>query len=144
MKKLFTLLAMMITMFSLSAQTTETMTWDDSTRQYLKYVPASYDPSTPSPVLFVLHGLGDEMTGLTNVGFKEIADQHGWIVIYPQATVATATILVYSMSIGTAWNAGITVNTTFEYSDCQLQRGSEQCIHDGLLNGWLHVEPHGY
>lgn len=120
MKRLFTLLAMMITIFSLSAQTTETMTWDDSTRQYLRYVPASYDPSTPAPVLFVLHGLGDEMTGLTNVGFKEIADQHGWIVIYPQATVATATIMVYSFSIGTAWNAGITINTTVNYGDFSL------------------------
>ena len=90
--------------FSINAQTTKTMMWGGVEREYLEYVPSSYQAGTPAPVLFVFHGLGDDMSNMFNgTGFEAIANAHGWIVITPQALPAT----IASMSIGTAWNSGV-------------------------------------
>lgn len=108
MKKIFTLLMTIALVLSLNAQTTKTMQWGDSLRTYLEYVPASYNANTPAPVLFVLHGLGDDMSNMFEAtGFKNIADQHGWIVVTPQALIAKATLFGQTMTIGTAWNSGV-------------------------------------
>lgn len=94
-----------LSVFAQSAQTTKTMTWGGVERQYIEYVPANV--SSPAPVLFVLHGLGDDMSNMFGAtGFKSIADQHGWIVITPQALEATISLMGYSTSIGTAWHSG--------------------------------------
>lgn len=107
MKKIFTFFLAVAFCLSALAQTTKTMTWSGSERQYLEYVPSSYNGTTPTPVLFVLHGLGDDMNNMfTSTGFKSIADAHGWIVITPQALPAS----VLGQSLGNAWNSGVKVN----------------------------------
>lgn len=110
MKKIFTLLMAVIFCFFANAQSglnTRSMTWGDTERQYLEYVPSSYNASTPAPVLFVLHGLGDNMSNMFNAtGFRQIADAHGWIVITPQALNATISLMGYSYEIGAAWHSG--------------------------------------
>ena len=113
MKKIFTLLLAVSFCIVVNAQgelNSKTMTWGDDEREYLEYVPANV--SSPAPVLFVLHGLGDNMTSMfNNTGFKEIADEHGWIVITPQAIALTATIMGFgtpqTMPIDAAWNSGV-------------------------------------
>ncbi|MDD2385654.1 MAG: T9SS type A sorting domain-containing protein [Bacteroidales bacterium] len=104
MKKLalITILAA-ITGLIMAQQTTRTLTWDEIEREYLEYVPTSYSESNPAPVVFCLHGLGDNMTNFSGVWPNVIADQTGWIVITPQALDAT----VMGQSFGTAWNAGV-------------------------------------
>src|SRR5574344_417823 len=107
MKKVFTFLFVALLTCSVWAQTQtpKTITWGDSVRNYLEYVPASYNISTPAPVLFCLHGLGDDMTNFANsIRFNTIADAHGWIIITPQPLTATIPL---AGSIGTAWNSGI-------------------------------------
>ena len=113
MKKLLTLLMTVcfcLSVFAQSGQTTKTITWGDNERQYIEYVPANV--SNPAPVLFVLHGLGDDMSNMFNsTGFKAIADAHGWIVVIPQALEAIVEIpMMGSTSIGTAWNSGVSGN----------------------------------
>jgi polyhydroxybutyrate depolymerase len=104
MKNLFTtLIFLLITTAIFSQHVTRTITWDGTERQYLEYVPTIYDPGTPAPVVFCLHGLGDNMTNFATIGFDQVADLTGWIVITPQALVATAPIIG---DIGTAWNSG--------------------------------------
>ena len=104
MKKIFTLLMTVffcLSVFAQSGQTTRTITWGGTERQYIEYVPANV--SNPAPVLFVFHGLGDDMANMFNAtGFKQIADAHGWIVITPQALDAS----VMGFSIGSAWHSG--------------------------------------
>ena len=88
---------------SVFAQTSKTITWGDTARKYIEYVPANV--ISPAPVLFVLHGLGDNMNGMFNgTGFKNIADQHGWIVIAPEALAAS-----FMGQSATAWNSGVSV-----------------------------------
>lgn len=104
MKKLFTVTLLMCFTIGLFAQTQtpRTLTWDGTERQYLEYVPALYNPETPAPVIICLHGLGDNMTNFSSVGFNQVADQTGWIVITPQALDA----MVMGQNFGAAWNSG--------------------------------------
>ena len=108
MKKIFTLLVLTVFVIGLhaqSGQTSKTMQYGGVERQYIEYIPANV--LSPAPILFVLHGLGDDMSNMFNsTGFKQIADQHGWIVIVPQALEAS----FQGYSLGTAWNSGIHVS----------------------------------
>lgn len=128
MKKIFTLLAVLSLCFVLQAQTTKTINHGGTDRQYLEYVPSSYNASTPAPVLFVLHGLGDDMSNMFNAtGFRTIANQHGWIVVTPQALEANVSLLGQSVNIGTAWNSGVSASFL----------GSNIIINDGVDDSGL-------
>ena len=57
------------------------------TRRYLLYVPESYDPSTPTPLVISIHGFAEWPAHQMQVsGWNELADQHGFIVVYPMGT----------------------------------------------------------
>lgn len=99
MKQLFTLLISVLTFSTFAQHTTHSFTWDGLTREYIKYVPASYDGSTPVPVVFCLHGLGDNMNNFKNIGMNYVADTANFIVITPQA-------IVDPLTSSTAWNSG--------------------------------------
>lgn len=108
-KSILIFLLLFLATFGLFAQTTKNMTWNGKERQYLEYVPESYQQGVPSPVLFMLHGLGGNMTDAFNTfGFKKIADDHGWILITPQAL--DAYIALIGANIGTAWDAGVSAD----------------------------------
>ncbi len=99
MKRLFTLFFAAITIGSFAQQTTHSFTWDGLTREYIKYVPSSYDGSTAVPVVFCLHGLGDNMNNFAGIGMNFVADTANFIVITPQA-------IVDQLVGATAWNSG--------------------------------------
>ena len=108
MKKILTLLFTVFLCFYANAQETITMQWDGQQRQYLKYVPDSYDPSTPTPVIFGFHGVGKTMDYFFEVSkFYNIADEHGWILICPQA-LDYRVLNLYNM--GSTWNAGVSAS----------------------------------
>lgn len=73
--------------FSADAQgSTGTLDHDGHERTYALYVPASYDDSTPTPLVTVLHGgggTGRDMASLLRYRFNELAEQDGFIVVYP-------------------------------------------------------------
>lgn len=80
----------------------QTFEWQDIQRQYLVRTPAE-TPET-MPILFFLHGLGDNITRLDNeFHFQQVADNFGWTVVVPQAL---------NEGIGTMWNAGLTNSNT--------------------------------
>ncbi len=53
-------------------------------REYLLYVPTSYDPTEPTPLVISLHG-GAIWPALQRdlSGWNRLADRHGFIVVYP-------------------------------------------------------------
>lgn len=56
----------------------------DQEREYLLHVPASYDPSTATPLVISLHGAALWPAGQMEVSqWNRVADQHGFIVVYP-------------------------------------------------------------
>ncbi|MDD4150903.1 MAG: hypothetical protein PHE33_12835, partial [Bacteroidales bacterium] len=101
----------------MAQQTTRTLTWDELEREYREYVPTSYTGESPAPVVFCLHGLGDNMENFNGAGFNYVADQRGWIVITPQALMATVT---GAGEIGTAWNSGAGAENVFGIMDIIL------------------------
>lgn len=82
---------------SASAQI-QTFTWQGTERQYLVKTPtSSYDETTP--IVFFLHGLGDNITRLDNeFHFQQTANDFGWTMVIPQALQQSG----YSM-----WNAAM-------------------------------------
>jgi polyhydroxybutyrate depolymerase len=54
-------------------------------RAYTVYVPPSYNPARPTPLVLVLHGQGGTPQGMAQIShMNAIAARHGFIVVYPQ------------------------------------------------------------
>ena len=56
-------------------------------RRYLLYVPESYNPDVPTPLVISLHGFAEwpaHMMGISH--WNTLADQYGFIVVYPSGT----------------------------------------------------------
>ena len=68
-------------------QSSHEIDWQGTTRHYRLYIPASYDPAQPVPLVLSLHGFASnpgqqEMFSQWNM----VADVEGFIVAYPQGT----------------------------------------------------------
>ena len=75
----------------------QTFEWQGTQRQYLIKMPSVN--REPMPILYFLHGLGDNITRLDNeFHFQQVADEYHWAVVIPQALSQSG----YSM-----WNAGL-------------------------------------
>lgn len=56
-------------------------------RSYLLHVPASYDPTTPVPLVISIHGFAEWPAHQAQIsGWNDLADEHGFIVVYPAGT----------------------------------------------------------
>ena len=86
MKK-FILIAIILPVSLFAQQTTEYMFYDGNNREYILYIPSSYNSSQPTPVLFAFHGGTGYADGFMNyeADFRPIADTAGFILVYPQA-----------------------------------------------------------
>lgn len=101
--------------FTLNAQSLKTLTWGGQERQYLEYVPTTYSAGTPAPVLFMLHGMGDDVNNFfTATRIQNVAEEQGWIVVCPQALEFNYEIpMLGSQNFGACWNVGSTVAVNF-------------------------------
>ena len=116
MKKTFILIYLAFLTITINAQTLKTLNWGGQERQYLEYVPSSYSIDNPAPVLFMLHGLGDDATNFFNAtNVRAIAEQRGWIVVCPQALDFNLQTPLGGYDFGTSWNAGITVTVQLDF-----------------------------
>lgn len=85
MKLTTLLITLTFTPLSFGQQTNETVDIDGTTRNYVQYLPVGFDSNTESlPVVFCLHGLGDNATNMSGIGFNQIGDTARFISIYPQ------------------------------------------------------------
>lgn len=66
----------------------ETIFHDGLNRSYLVYVPDSYNPDMPAPLLFNFHGFGGNSNQqLDYADMRPIADTAGFILVYPQGSL---------------------------------------------------------
>jgi len=66
---------------------TQTIVHDQVEREYLLYVPESYDASSQAPVMMNFHGFGGYAVGhMEAADMREVAEEDGFILIYPQGT----------------------------------------------------------
>lgn len=84
-----------------SGETKHTLTHDGRERSYLLYVPASVDWSKPVPLVLVFHGgTGNGKSARIMSGFDQVADQNGFIVVYPDGTGRISDDIILT------WNGG--------------------------------------
>ena len=66
----------------------DTISHDSLQRNYIVYVPASYNSASPMPLVISFHGYGSNATINFNASdFNGIADTAGFIVVYPQGAL---------------------------------------------------------
>jgi polyhydroxybutyrate depolymerase len=97
MKKIaYLLFALFITKNS-SAQITSSFTFDGLSRSYITYLPTNYSATKSYPLVFVLHGLTQNGSGIMNYSnFNAIAEANQFIAVYPTGT-----------GFPTSWNSTI-------------------------------------
>ena len=97
MKKIITALALLLVAAQPLLAQTRTFTWQNTQRQYMLFEPSDRDGALP--VMYFLHGLGDNITRCNNeMHFGNLAERYGWVIVVPQAL---------SVSGYTMWNAGL-------------------------------------
>ena len=74
-----------------------TFQWGNAQREYLLFEPANRTDARP--VMYFLHGLGDNITRCANeMHFDNLAERYGWVIVVPQAL---------NVSGAAMWNAGL-------------------------------------
>ena len=69
-------------------QITETLNFDGQDREYIVYIPLSYNATTPFPVLFSFHGGAGYASDFIQANdMRSIADTANFIAVYPQAAI---------------------------------------------------------
>lgn len=77
----------LILAYQISDKTTGKITVAGEQREYLLYVPQSYDPETPTPLIINIHGFSQWPANQMKVSqWNDLADQDGFIVVYPSGT----------------------------------------------------------
>ena len=100
---------LIITLLSLFLSTNcfaqiQTIEWQGMQRQYLVKTPENYESL---PVLFFLHGLGDNINHVNSEhNFQQVVNRFNWMVVIPQAI---------NEGNGTMWNAAL-MNSTIDDS----------------------------
>ena len=61
---------------------------DDQQREYLIYVPNSYDSTLPTPLILSFHGgSGDAFEYMQYTDMRSVADTAGFLIVYPQGSL---------------------------------------------------------
>ncbi len=69
-------------------RTNGTIVSSGQTREYLLYVPKSYDRASPTPLVISLHALALWPASQMEMShWNRVADEHGFIVVYPSGTL---------------------------------------------------------
>jgi len=93
-------------------------------RSFWAYVPKSYNPNNPVPLLFTFHGLGDDCYDFGHgTGLIDQSDAHGFILVYPCG---------YPGLLGNAWNAGTCCLDGYDIDDVQFTRDMAAF----MVNNW--------
>ena len=68
--------------------TSQGLIYQNQVREYLLYIPVSYNENTPMPVMLNFHGFGGTAERhLENADMRSLSEFEGFILIYPQGTL---------------------------------------------------------
>ena len=124
--------------FLILDRTNGTIVSSNEKRSYLLYVPDSYKPDTPTPLVISIHGFADwpaHQMQLTH--WNDLAEQYGFIVVYPSGTGFPKR---WRTTLEPAGASGLMLDVTF-FSDLTDKLESEYNLDprridvNGLSNG---------
>ncbi len=73
--------------FKVQDRTNGTMVSSGEKRAYLLYVPKSYDPAQPTPLVITIHGFAQWPAHQMHISrWNDLAEEYGFIVAYPSGT----------------------------------------------------------
>ncbi len=79
--------AVLFVTFTLANKTNGQILSSGKKRKYLLYVPESYDPARPTPLVISIHGFSEWPAHQRDLShWNQLADQYGFIVVYPCGT----------------------------------------------------------
>ena len=74
--------------------------YDGRIRNYIIHIPSNYDAEEPIPLVLALHGGGGNSENMQDkTGFNQLANEEGFIVVYPDGTGRLRNRLL-------TWNSG--------------------------------------
>lgn len=84
---LFAALLIVAVAFKLANRTNGNIVSSGEKRSYFLYVPESYDPSAPVPLVITIHGFAQWPAHQMHITrWNDLADEYGFIVVYPAGT----------------------------------------------------------
>jgi polyhydroxybutyrate depolymerase len=105
MKKFIGIILLLISIATTQAQITSSFTFDGVSRSYITYLPSNYSATKSYPLVFVLHGLTQNGSGIMNYSnFNAVAEANQFIAVYPTGT-----------GFPTSWNATIAATGTNDF-----------------------------
>ena len=110
MKYLYaTLLFLFVSEYSFSQQViNSSLTLNGTTRNYILFIPGSYDPSTPAPLVFSFHGYSSNAAlNMNYTGFTAISDTAGFILVHPDGTLDASSTPHWNVG---GWTVGSTAD----------------------------------
>jgi len=135
MKKLFTLL-ICFPILTLAQQTiNDSIFYNNVYRSYIAYIPAIYNSSYSTPLLFNLHGkTGTALGAMYQADFRDIADSANFIIVHPQGLLDSAG--------DTHWNVGQSavddigfLNSLYSYIVSNYNINLDKVYSAGMSNG---------
>lgn len=73
--------------FTIANRTNGSLTSAGEQRRYLLYVPDSYDPATPTPLVISIHGFAEWPAHQQQISrWNDLADEYGFLMVYPMGT----------------------------------------------------------
>ena len=116
----------------------ETIIHDNLQRDYILYIPQSYNPSNPVPLLLCFHGFtSNAEVNFNYTNFKEIADTAGFILVHPQGSLLQGAT---HWNVG-GWTTGSTTddvsftNTLIDTITSSYNINTERIYSTGMSNG---------
>lgn len=104
-----TLLLLCITQYNIAQQViNSSLTHNGLTRNYILFIPGSYDPATPAPLVFSFHGYSSNAAlNMNYTGFTAISDTAGFILVHPDGTLDASGTPHWNVG---GWTIGSTVD----------------------------------
>lgn len=84
---IITLFSALVLLFKITNKSNGQIISSGKMRKFLLHVPKIYDPSTPTSLVISLHGFAEWPAHQMEIsGWNDLADRHGFIVVYPCGT----------------------------------------------------------
>ncbi len=81
------LLVILVIVYQISDRSTGTLNSSGEKREYLLYLPESFDPTAPTPLVIAFHGFAEWPAHEAHISrWNDLADEKGFIVVYPSGT----------------------------------------------------------
>lgn len=124
--------------FVISNRTNGSLTSGGENRRYLLYMPDSYDPSTPTPLVLSFHGFAEWPAHQQQISrWNDLADENGFLVVYP---MGTSFPLRWRVNREPGTSTGLEQDVTFisdliDYLEGEYNLDPARIYANGLSNG---------